>query len=61
MPEHYTKNTVSATIWCKVCGTFTPHRLDQGRQGPCLRCMDQLQQKQKKRGVSAEQGHLFSK
>jgi hypothetical protein len=37
--EHYTKNTVSATAWCKKCGGFKSHRIDGGRVGPCLTCV----------------------
>jgi ribosomal protein L44E len=36
MPEHYPKNTVSVTVWCKVCRRVTEHRVDGGRRGPCL-------------------------
>ena len=42
MPEHYTKNVVEASVWCKVCGKFTMHRIDGGRRGPCLNCMNAL-------------------
>jgi hypothetical protein len=37
--EHYTKNTVTATAWCKKCGGFKSHRIDGGRVGPCLTCV----------------------
>jgi hypothetical protein len=40
MTEHFTKNTVSATFWCGKCGKRTQHRVDAGRKGPCLECMD---------------------
>jgi hypothetical protein len=40
MPEHFTKNTVEATVWCKRCGKVTPHRIDDGRRGPCLVCLE---------------------
>jgi hypothetical protein len=33
---HYTKATVSAQVWCNVCGRETEHRIDNGRRGPCL-------------------------
>ena len=36
MTEHYTRNTESATSWCKKCGRMTEHRVDDGRPGPCL-------------------------
>jgi ribosomal protein L37AE/L43A len=40
MPEHYTKNTVSATYWCPKCAKPTLHRVDSGRRGPCLVCLE---------------------
>jgi ribosomal protein L44E len=40
MPEHYTKNTVQVSVWCKPCGKMTRHRVDSGRRGPCLECME---------------------
>lgn len=39
MPEHFTKNTVMAVVWCKRCWKNTPHRIDDGRRGPCLTCL----------------------
>lgn len=36
MPEHYTRNTESATAWCNKCNRMTTHRVDDGRKGPCL-------------------------
>jgi ribosomal protein L44E len=43
MKEHYTKRTVEVQTWCKVCGRNTQHRVDDGRKGPCLICMDRLE------------------
>lgn len=43
MPEHYTKNTVSATVWCNVCVRATEHRVDDGRRGPCMVCLGKLE------------------
>lgn len=42
MPEHYTKNTVSASAWCNKCGRATQHRIDSGRRGSCLVCLGKL-------------------
>jgi hypothetical protein len=39
MAEHYTKNTVSVTVWCSKCRKFTEHRVDAGQRGPCVPCM----------------------
>lgn len=36
MPEHYTKNTLECTAWCKKCDRMTQHRVDGGRRGPCI-------------------------
>ena len=36
MSEHYTRNTLECTAWCRVCQRNTQHRVDQGRKGPCL-------------------------
>jgi hypothetical protein len=48
MPEHYTKNTVEVSAWCLKCDKMTMHRVDQdaqqGRLGPCLRCIEALNQ-----------------
>lgn len=33
---HFPKNTVEAACWCDSCGRETPHRIDDGRRGPCL-------------------------
>jgi len=40
MSEHYTKNTLAASCWCKVCHKETLHRVDGGRRGPCLDCLN---------------------
>jgi hypothetical protein len=39
MPEHFNKQTVEATVWCNKCRKPTPHRIDDGRRGPCLTCI----------------------
>ena len=36
MPEHFTRNTLECTAWCNVCQSWTQHRVDGGRRGPCL-------------------------
>jgi hypothetical protein len=40
MTQHFTRNTVEAPFWCGKCKKFTPHRIDQGRKGPCLGCIE---------------------
>lgn len=39
MGQHYTRNTVSASGWCKTCAKYTQHRIDDRRMGPCLDCL----------------------
>ncbi len=43
MPEHYTRNTIEATVWCNRCNRDTQHRVDGGRRGPCLECLKKLE------------------
>jgi len=43
MPEHFTRSTVFATFYCRKCGKFTPHRIDDARKGPCLDCIQKLE------------------
>jgi len=39
MPEHYTRDTISCTVWCAKCGRMTEHRVDDRRRGPCMGCL----------------------
>ena len=39
MTQHFTHSTVSASFWCGKCSSYTQHRIDSGRKGPCLDCM----------------------
>lgn len=50
MPEHYTKNVQQATFWCSTCHADTLHRVDKGRRGPCLSCLENLGRKAPKSG-----------
>jgi hypothetical protein len=43
MTEHYTKLTVSAMHFCSKREKSTEHRVDGGRLGPCLNCIEKLQ------------------
>jgi hypothetical protein len=43
MKEFFTKSTVEAQCWCNRCGKQTIHRIDNGRKGACLTCMDRLE------------------
>lgn len=40
MTQHFTRSTVSASFYCGKCERFTQHRIDGGRKGPCLECID---------------------
>lgn len=42
MAEHYTKNTVSATAWCRKCQKMTSHRVDSGSLSACEECTKRL-------------------
>ena len=44
MAEHYPRNSISIGAWCKKCLKETPHRIDDRRKGPCLRCIERLEQ-----------------
>lgn len=59
MPEHFTKNTVSATFWCLKCGKATMHRVDGGRRGPCMVCMESTPHGARK-PAQIEQASLFN-
>jgi hypothetical protein len=66
MTQHFTKATVSAAFWCGKCGTFTQHRIDNRRKGPCLDCIARLEAQHQvvdldelRRKVSAQQSLLF--
>jgi ribosomal protein L44E len=43
--QHYTKNTQSASAWCKECKTFTAHKVSDGRldKSHCLPCSDKAE------------------
>ena len=43
MSEHFTRNTVSAALWCAKCQRQTQHRIDGVRRGPCLDCIARLE------------------
>lgn len=59
MAEHYTKNTVTASVWCNRCGRMTTHRVDEGRRGPCMECMHQRELEIVKKPPPPKQDGLF--
>jgi hypothetical protein len=42
MPHHYTKTTVTASIWCNKCYRMTEHHVYGGKRGPCSVCLTKL-------------------
>jgi hypothetical protein len=64
MPEHYTKRTVSASVWCSKCGGVTQHLVQGGRRGACMQCLAELDAEHARRAPiapAAEQFTLFRK
>jgi hypothetical protein len=64
MTQHFTQNTVSAAFWCGKCQRSTQHRIDKGRKGPCLGCVERLEkqhaeQPMLKKPAASSQGSLF--
>lgn len=43
MGQHYTRNTVAVSAWCRKCGRETRHRVDGVKLGPCLVCLARLE------------------
>lgn len=42
MTEHFTRSTVSASLWCQKCRRYTEHRIDGVKKGPCSVCVAEL-------------------
>lgn len=69
MGEHYTRNTENVTAWCNKCGRQTQHRVDAGRKGPCLDCIEQAEKKRhetpvrekKSKPPAPQSGDLFGR
>jgi len=59
MPEHYTKNTLSVSRFCKTCNRMTMFRVDNGRLGPCLE--EHAKEYPKKKVEEDKQESLFPK
>ena len=60
MGQHYTTRTLSASAHCNRCGKMTQHRVDKGRMGPCIPCMDRAaQESAARREPPAVQEQLF--
>ena len=46
--EHFPRSTVSQSLWCNKCQKHTQHRIDDGRKGPCLVCIEKLEAQHEK-------------
>ena len=51
MTQHFTRSTVSASLWCAKCQKFTQHRIDDCRKGPCLECIAKLEKQHAEKPV----------
>ena len=63
MTEHYSKQTVSVSEFCRKCNKHTEHSVYDGRKGACLVCLkkqteDAARHDRERRKV-AQQGLLF--
>jgi hypothetical protein len=59
MAEHYTRNTVWVTAWCKKCEKNTPHSTSGVRKGPCLICIERLEKEHERLKAAPKQDKLF--
>lgn len=61
MTQHFTRNTISASLWCNKCGKPTQHRIDGVKRGPCLECVERLEMAHKliAKAATEKQGELF--
>lgn len=58
--QHYTRNTVEVSEWCKICGKHTMHQVHGVKLGACIPCLKRLEQEGKERPApAAEQRRLF--
>jgi hypothetical protein len=55
MTQHFTRNTVSAALYCAKCKKETQHRIDGVRKGPCLECIARLESQHNQVGKVAEE------
>jgi uncharacterized paraquat-inducible protein A len=64
MTEHFTRNTVSASLWCPKCQKFTQHSIDHGkegggRKGVCQECVAKLEANRELELRRVKQANLF--
>jgi ribosomal protein L44E len=64
MAEHFSRNTIFISAWCRKCSKNTPHRVEDRRKGPCLDCIARLDVEHAQREIdarrAARQCSLFS-
>ena len=49
MTQHYSRNTVEVSAWCKRCARMTMHRVYDVKLGPCLVCQARLDEEHESR------------
>jgi hypothetical protein len=62
MAQHFTKQTISASAYCKICRCETVHNVQGGRLAACTRCLERLEREKAERDAQpapAEQFGLF--
>lgn len=59
MGKHYTERTVSDTVYCKKCGTFTEHAVMNKLLAHCLECLRKAEAKRLERLTLPKQESLF--
>jgi hypothetical protein len=47
MSQHYTRDTVAVSAWCKKCGKETMHTVHNKILGPCQVCLKKLNETKK--------------
>jgi hypothetical protein len=64
--EHFSRSTVSQSLWCPKHRRYTMHRIDGVKGGPCEECLAELERQHKlneairrARDLQAKQIDLF--
>lgn len=59
MTQHYTRNTVEVSAWCKRCRKDTMHRVDGVKLGACQVCLKKLNETKPEPKPEPEQLDMF--
>lgn len=63
MPEHYSKNVIEVSYWCRVCHRTTMHYVWNGRLGDCKQHVGRKkiaeEKAQMEKEIKKKQGELF--